>query len=133
MTGAPTQVVNGASDQFLAGSGFPENQNGGVGCSDVFDLLQDSPQRLALADDLIEVELGSNLVFEVELFLGQLVLQFADLLKGQRIFYSNRDLNRNLDQEVQIGLGEGIDLSACESHCGNRSLVRDEGHGESGT
>ena len=78
---AAAQVVNRAGDQLLAGAGFAVNEHGRIGRRDGLDLLQHLPERRALADDLLEVELGADLVFEVELLLGQLLFQLGDLLE----------------------------------------------------
>ena len=77
-----TQVVDRASDELLACAGFPLNQRSGVGRRDGLHLLQDALQRCALPDDLLEVVLGADLVFEVELLFGKLLLEVVDLSKG---------------------------------------------------
>jgi len=59
--------VNRARDGFLSCSGLTVDQHGRIGWSDDFDLLQDVAKRLRLADDLAKVQLGSDLVLEVDL------------------------------------------------------------------
>ena len=63
----------------LPGAGLAVDQHRGIGGRDGLHLLQHLPERRALADDLLEVVLRADLVFEVELLLAQLVLQFRDL------------------------------------------------------
>ena len=77
----PAQVVDRARDQFLAGARLALNQHRRIGRRDDLDLLQHLPERRALADDLLEVVLGADLVFEVELLGAQLLLQLRDLLE----------------------------------------------------
>src|SRR5207245_2919060 len=60
-----TQIVDRASDEFLAGTSLALNQHGGVGRRDSFHLLQNTLQRCALPDDLFEVGFGSDLVLQV--------------------------------------------------------------------
>ena len=81
------------------------------------------PRAWRLADDLIEIELGSDFVFQVELFLGKLVLQFADLLERERVFNGNGDLDRDLNHQLQIRLREGVNVPAGQRHGGNGALV----------
>ena len=85
---ARAQVVQGAGDQLLAGAGLAADEHGGVGGGDGLDLLEDPAQGGALADDLAEVVLGADLLLQVDLLLGELVLaaisrKRLDLLKAR--------------------------------------------------
>ena len=64
------------------------------------------PQRGAAADDLVEAQLAPNLVFEVELLLGELVLQPGDLAVGESVVERRRDLPCDLSDEVDLVLVE---------------------------
>jgi hypothetical protein len=57
------QAVNGACHQFLAGSGFAENQNIGIRGGDLLDLVKHIFDFVASADDVFMVE------FQLDLFL----------------------------------------------------------------
>jgi hypothetical protein len=118
--------MNRARDQFLACSGFAENQHGGVGGRNRLDLAQNSSECRTLAHDLIEIELGPNFVFEVKLFFGELILELPDLLKGQRILDGDRHLNRNLNHQFNVGFCECIDSAAGQSHRSYRALTGDQ-------
>jgi len=51
--------VDGAGNEFLAGAGFAEDENGGIGGADSFEFLEDFLQRAAFADDLVDMEVSS--------------------------------------------------------------------------
>ena len=65
--------MNRARDELLAGPGLTLNQHRGVGRRDGLHLLENALQRRALPDDLLEVILGADFVFEVELLAPQLL------------------------------------------------------------
>ena len=79
------QFVDGPGDKLLAGARFATNEHRGPGGSDGLDLLEDTAQGGALADDIPEVVLGADLFLQVGILLGELVLERLDLLKGQRV------------------------------------------------
>ena len=99
---AAAQVVDGAGDQLLAGTRLPLDEHGGVGRRDDLDLLQHLLQRRALADDLLEVVLGPDLLFEVQLLGGQLFLQLGNLPVRQRVLHRDGDLLRYLTQQLDV-------------------------------
>ena len=72
---ARAQLVQGAGDELLARAGLAADEHGGVGGGDGLDLLEDPAQGGALADDLPEVVLGADLLLQVGLLLGELVLE----------------------------------------------------------
>src|SRR5438477_634285 len=78
---AGAEVGQGPRNQFLPGTGLPENEDRGIGGGDGLDLLQDPAEGAALADDLPEVLVGADLLFQVDLLLEELVLERLDLLK----------------------------------------------------
>ena len=63
-----TGGVDGAGDQFLAGSGLPGDENRGVGLGDTIDLVERLQQGRALADDLVEVVNRFDLFLKVDIF-----------------------------------------------------------------
>ena len=92
--------MHGARDQFLAGAGFAVDQHGGIGGRHGLHLLQHAAQRLALADDLFELQLAADFVFEIQLLLRELVLQVGDFAERQRVFDGDRHLARDLRRET---------------------------------
>ena len=59
-------------------------------------------QRRALADDLLEVVLGADLLFQVELLLLSLSLSSAISPEGQRVLDGDGDLLGHLAQQFHI-------------------------------
>ena len=51
-------IVNGASNEFLSGSGLTEQQHRGITRGDCLDQLQHLPECGAVANDLIEIHLA---------------------------------------------------------------------------
>ena len=93
------------------------------GGSDGLDLLQHAPQRGALADDLLEVVLRADFFFQVELFLGQSLLEFGDLAIGLRIFHGNRDLVGDLAQQLDLFRSKGILAATAQVQCAQCAVV----------
>ena len=55
---------------------------------------------MLLADDLIELQFGADLFFEVEFLLGESVFEFRNLPIRQGIFEGNGYLARRLAEEL---------------------------------
>src|SRR5262249_19618707 len=91
-----------------AGSGFSSNQDGGIRSCDRFHLLQDPLESKATPDNLLKVVLGPDLVFQVELFLHQLVFELLNLTIRQSILNSDGNLLGNLSEELHLIFGPGI-------------------------
>ena len=77
------QLVQGAGDEFLARARLATNEHGGAGGGDGFDLLEEPAKGNAVPDDLPEVVVGADLLLQVGLFLGELVLERLDLAEGR--------------------------------------------------
>ena len=54
-----------AGDEFLSGPGLPVNEHRRIRGGHRFDLVQDAAYRLTLEDDLPEIQLGADLIFEI--------------------------------------------------------------------
>src|SRR5437762_3795006 len=78
---ARTEVVNGAREEFLAGTGLAEKKNRRAGGSGKFNLPERALQRCAFADNLLEVKLAANFFFQVELLDRELVFQRVNFLE----------------------------------------------------
>ena len=87
---ARAQLVQGAGDEFLARARFAADEHRGAGGGDGLDLLQNPAQGGALADDLPEVVLGADLLLQVGILLGELVLERLDLPKAASISWKAR-------------------------------------------
>ncbi len=80
--GAATEAVNGAGDEFFAGAGFAEEEDGGVAGSDFADALHDGHEGGALSDDFVEAEAGGDFALEIEFFLSQLFFGETEFFLG---------------------------------------------------
>src|SRR6266850_3516159 len=107
--------MDGTGDEFLAGPVLPANQHRRASLGDRLHQMQSMLEREAFANDLLEVVLRSNLFFQVEFLLRQLVLQIGDLSVSERILNCQRDLVGDLTQEGGIVLGKSILSSAAEA------------------
>ena len=103
---ARAQAVDGARQQFLAGSRLALDQHGGIGGRDGLNLAQHVAQAGAFAHDVVEAVLEIDLFFEILLLLGQAVAQLGNLLKGQRVVDGHGHLARHLGQHFRVVLRE---------------------------
>ena len=69
--------MDGAGHQFLTGSGFAEQQHGGIAGRHSSDILQNDLQALALPDDFPESEFRIDFLLEIKLLFRQLSPGFA--------------------------------------------------------
>src|SRR5581483_224890 len=99
---APAQIMHGTSKYLLAGTGFSEYQDGGIAGSNGFGIDQGPLDGGAFADDFLEVQLGADLLFQIELLLRELVLELRNFLVSARVFEGRCDVIGDLNQ--QIGL-----------------------------
>jgi len=70
--------VDGAGNEFLAGAGFAEDENGGIGGADSFEFLEDLLQRAAFADDLVEHGGFVDFLPKSDVLLEELFLERVD-------------------------------------------------------
>src|SRR5690242_12614907 len=94
--------MQGTGNQLLARSGFAMNEYGGLGRSDRLDLFQDAPQGGALADNFLEIVVGPNLLFQVDLLFLQLLLESLDIVERQGIFKGDRNLLGEALQKIEV-------------------------------
>src|SRR5580700_1428163 len=120
------QIVNRAGDQLLAGAGLSADQHGGVRRRHRFHLLQHSPQRFAFADNLFEVQLAADFIFEIYLFPRQFIGKVGDLSVGHRILDCDRNRSGHLFQKAYI-LG-GKRFVSLHSESPQNAVAADQGH-----
>jgi hypothetical protein len=75
--------VQGAGDELLARARFATDEHRGSRGGDRLHLLQHPAQGGALSHDLPEVVLGADLLLQVGILLGELVLERLDLPEGR--------------------------------------------------
>ena len=107
--------MNGAGNQFLSGSRFSKNHHRRIRASYGLHLLKYVLQRGAFPYDFFKIVFGSDLIFQVELLLRQLVLQFSDFLKRQGVIDRDRNLVGHFAEQIQIALSERGLLEAADT------------------
>ena len=85
-------LVDRARDQLLAGARLAADQHRRAGGRHRLHQLQHLPERGRLADDVVEVVRGADLLLEVDVLRRELVPQLDDLLKCQRVLDGDGDL-----------------------------------------
>src|SRR5467141_908963 len=100
--------MNGSRNELFSCTSISINEHSRVCRSDRLHLLQHTAQRCAFSDDLREIHFAADFIFEIELFLGQLLFQLSNLPKGTRILYGNGNLICDLGQKLDIVAGERI-------------------------
>src|SRR5216684_1807967 len=98
--------MNGSRNEFFSCTSISINEHSRVCRSDRLHLLQHTAQRCAFADDWREIHFAADFIFEIELFLGQLLFQLSNFPKGTRILYGNGNLICDLGQKLDIVAGE---------------------------
>ena len=111
---ARAEIVDGSGDDFFAGAGFTQNQNSCARGRDQLHLRERAADRGAVADDLFKIICAANFLFEVELFLGELVFQRVDFFEGQGVFDGDGDLRGDLLHQLDILCAENIHAAARE-------------------
>ena len=124
---AAAAIMDSASDQFLSGASLSQQQYGRIACSHGFDQLQYLPESRTLPNDSCKVGLAANLIFQVELFLRELVLQVFDFAIGQGILNGDRHLSRRSHQELNIFRVECILIPPAKRQNSKRTVAADQG------
>ncbi len=125
---ARAEVVDGARQQFLAGAGFAVDQHRGIGGRHGFQLLERGFQSAALAHNLLEAVVGADLVFQVDLFLFQALIELFDALVGKGVIEGNCHLSGHLGEEAQIVALEAVRAARTDIQGAQGSAARDQGH-----
>src|SRR5688500_12720906 len=121
---AAAQIVNGTSDKLFARAGLPLDEHGRVRRRHDLDLCEHVFERRAVADDFFKVVLAANFVLEVQLFLVQFFLQLRDLAIGKPILDRNRDLLRDLSEQLDFVLCESLLAEPTDIERAQHAIVR---------
>src|SRR6266436_1029635 len=105
-----TQIMDGPRDQFLSCTRVSIDEHGRVRRSDRFHLLQYTPQRSTFPDDLREIHFATDFIFEIQLFLRELVFQLSNLPKRACILHGDGNLICDLLQKLDVVAGERVVL-----------------------
>src|SRR2546430_11845274 len=115
MTLARAQIVNCAGDHFFASTRLALYENRRIGRRNDLNALEHSFQRLTISNDLFEIVLKPDFVFQVERLLCQPIPGLRHLLVIQSILYADGYLRRYLCKESDVSLTEGILLPSAKS------------------
>lgn len=94
--------MNGPRNKFFSRSRLSVDQHGGICRRYSFHALQDSAQRSAGSDDLGEIHFRADFIFQIQLFLRELVLQFPNFAVSKRILDRECNLVGNLSQDIDL-------------------------------
>src|ERR1700722_18783232 len=94
--------MNGARNQFLPCPRLSINQHRRIRRRHSFHSLEDFAEGSAVSHDLGKIHFGTDFIFEIQLFLGQLVFQLSNLAKGKGILHGNRNLVCDLGEKLDI-------------------------------
>src|SRR6266516_2460391 len=108
MTLARAHIVNCAGDHFFASTRLALYEDRRIRRRNDSNALEHGFQRLTISDDLFEIVLKADFVFQVERLLRQAIPGFRYLLVVQSILYADGYLRRYLCKESDVGLAEGI-------------------------
>src|SRR5229473_6207624 len=132
MTLARAQIVNGAGDHFFASTRLALDEDRRIRRRNDSNALEHSFQRLTISNDLFEIVLEPDFVFQVERLLRQPIPGLRYLLIVQRILYADGYLRRYLCKEPNVRLAEGILLPFAESQKAKKAIPADKWHETTG-
>jgi len=120
------EIVQGPRDQLLPAARFTEYQHGRTGGRDGLNLFEHLLQGATVADDLLEVVRGLNFFLEIDLFFGELILERGNLPERERVLHRNRNLLRDLGQELHVLLAEASLTAPTDVQGSEGAIVRQE-------
>src|SRR5258708_3776451 len=132
MTLARAQIVNCAGDHFFAGSRLALYEDRRIRRRNDSHALDHSFQRLTISNDLLEIVLQPDFVFQVERLLRQPIPSLRYLLIVQSILYADGYLRRYLCKEPDVSLAEGILLPSAKSQKAKKAIPADKRHETTG-
>src|SRR5947208_3234667 len=87
---------------------------------------------MAASDDLVELIVAPDFVFEVQLFPRELSIQFFDALIGHGVAHRNRDLSRDARQQGKLAARKRVRAERSEAQRADDAVRRrewDRAHG----
>src|SRR6202171_4463004 len=115
LTLARAQVVNCSSDHLFAGSRLALDEDRRIRRRNDSNALEHSFQRLTISNDLFEIVLKPDFVFQVERLFRQPIPGLRYLSIVQSILYADGDLRCYLCKEPDVSLAERIFLPSAKS------------------
>src|SRR5260370_2351462 len=132
MTLARAQIVNCAGDHFFASTRLALYEDRRIRRRNDSNALKHSFQRLTISNDLFEIVLKPDFVFQVERLLRQPIPSLRYLLIVQSILDADGDLRRYLCKEPDVSLAEGVLLPSAKSQKAKDAIPADKWHETAG-
>src|ERR1043166_8364962 len=85
LVAARAEIVDRPRDHLFAGAGLAEDENGRIGRRYGLDLPERLFQRLTVADALLEIVLGADLLLQIKRLVREPILDFRHLAVLQRV------------------------------------------------
>src|SRR3984893_9572191 len=96
---ARAQIVNGTGDHFFASTSLALYEDRRIRRRNDSNALEHSFQRLTISNDLFEIVLQPDFIFQVERLFRQPIPSLRYLLIVQSILYADGDLRCHLCKE----------------------------------
>ena len=77
--------MDGTGDQFLARSGFAQNQHGRTRGGHRFGLKKHIFQFGTVPDNLLKMQFGADFIFKIKLLFRQSILERTNFAVGSRV------------------------------------------------
>src|SRR6266403_335739 len=132
MTLARAQIVNCAGDHFFASTRLALYEDRRIRRRNDSNTLEHSFQRLTISDDLFEIVLKPDFIFQVERLFRQPIPSLRYLFIIQSILYADGYLRRYLCKERDVILAEGILIPSAKSQKAKKAIPADEWHETTG-
>src|ERR1700733_4956624 len=129
---ARTEIVNCAGDHFLASSRLALYENCRIRRRNDSNAIEHGFQRFTVSDDLFEIVLKPDLVFQIERLLRQSIPGLSYLLVVQSILYADGYLCRDLCKESDVSLTEVRLLPSSESQKAEKVIPAHKWHKTTG-
>src|SRR5438309_3801644 len=98
----PAAFMDGARNQFLARTGLTKKQHRRVAGSHSFHQFQNMAESRTLPHNSFEVHVAAEFVFQIQLFLRELVFEIGDFTVRQGVFHADRDLPCDLRKKRRL-------------------------------
>ena len=92
----------------------------------VANLIEHATKSRIVADNLAEIPLGADLVLQIQLLFGQLILELRDLLKRGGVLDRDGRLAGHLGEKVDVGRRKGVLLRAADVERSEHAVSGDQ-------
>src|ERR1700730_10934801 len=118
--------MNGTRNQFFSRARLAINQHCRIRRRYGPHSFENSAQRSTISDDLRKIHFRADFVFQIELFLRELLFEFPNLAVGKCILDRECKLVCNLAEETDISLTKGIVSEPAENQDANSAIPADQ-------